>query len=129
MKKLFWDLVSTIKNGQLVNKLVVKHTKKKNCEMLLNILWDEGYILGYKTSTRNPTVIKIYLKYNDDKSPAITNFKIISKSSLKIYYSLKQLWKINDSQGLIVLSTNKGLLSLSSCKKFGIGGEPILIIK
>ena len=29
MKKLFWDLVSTIKNGQLVNKLVVKHQKKK----------------------------------------------------------------------------------------------------
>ena len=129
MKKIFWDLVSTIKNGQLVNKLIVKHNKKKNCEMLLNILWDEGYILGYKTSISNPTVIKIYLKYNDDKSPAITNFKIISKSSLKIYYSLKQLWKINDNQGLIVLSTNKGLLSLSSCKKFGIGGEPVLIIK
>ena len=29
MKKIFWDLVSTIKNGQLVNKLVVKHNKKK----------------------------------------------------------------------------------------------------
>tara|TARA_B100000767_G_scaffold248201_1_gene248954 strand:+ start:216 stop:605 length:390 start_codon:yes stop_codon:yes gene_type:complete len=129
MKKIFWDLVSTIKNGQLVNKLVVKHIKKKNCEMLLNILWDEGYIIGYKTSISNPAIIKIYLKYNVDKSPAITNFKIISKSSLKIYYSLKQLWKINDNQGLIVLSTNKGLLSLSSCKKFGIGGEPVLIIK
>ena len=97
--------------------------------MLLNILWDEGYILGYKTSTSNPNVTKIYLKYNNDKSPAITNFKIISKSSLRIYYSLKQLWKIKDNQGLIILSTNKGLLSANTCKKLGIGGEPVLIIK
>jgi len=29
MKKIFWDLVSTIKNGQLVNKSIVKHNKKK----------------------------------------------------------------------------------------------------
>jgi len=129
MKRRFWEFVSAIKNAQLVNKSIVKHNKNKNYEMLLNILWDEGYILGYKTSIHSSDNILIYLKYNNNKSPAITNIKIISKSSLKIYYSIKQLWKLNESHGLIILSTNKGLLSVNSCKKMGIGGEPILIIK
>lgn len=127
MKKTFWDLISVVKNNQLVNKQIVKYKKKKNCEMLLNILWDEGYILGYKILPNSNTIL-IYLKYNN-KIPAITNFKIVSKSSIKIYYSIKQLWKINENHGLLILSTDKGLLSINSCKKLGIGGEPILIIK
>lgn len=127
MKNKILEIVSCIKNGQLVNKSVVKQKNKKNCEILLNILWDEGYILGYKIIPESNTIL-IYLKYSNDKLPAITNFKIISKSSLKVYYSVKQLWKLNISQNLVVLSTNKGLLSANSCKKLGIGGEPVLII-
>lgn len=125
MKKKFLGIISSIKNGQSVNKPFVKQKTKKNYEMLLNILWDEGYILGYKSESNE---ILVYLKYNKDKSPVITNFKIISKSSLKVYYSVKQLWKFNVNQNLMILSTNLGLLSLNSCKKLGIGGEPILII-
>ena len=53
--------------------------------MLLNVLWDEGYILGYKP--KNSNFILIYLKYNN-KIPAITDFKIISKSSLKLIIQL-----------------------------------------
>ena len=47
----------------------------------------------------------------------------------EIYYSVKQLWKINSNQGLLILSTNRGLLSLSSCKKLKIGGEPVIVVK
>lgn len=128
MKKKFWDFVSVIKNGQLANKLTVKYMKKKNCEKLLNILWDEGYILGYRTSKTNQSVMIVYLKYNNNL-PSINKIKIISKSSLKIHYSVKQLWKLKENQSLTILSTNKGLLSLNSCKKLGIGGEPILTVK
>ena len=127
MKNKFWNLITTIRNGQSANKLVITQKRKKTCEAFLNILWDEGFILGYKTSPSKLS-IHIYLKYNN-KFPVITSLKSISKPSLRIYYSLKQLWKINSNQGLLVLSTNKGLLSLNSCKKLKIGGEPIVIIK
>ena len=127
MKKKFWDFVSIINNGQLSKKLTVKFKKKKSCEKLLNILWDEGYILGYKTSKNNQSIIVVYLKYTNNL-PSIKKIKIISKSSLRVYYSIKQLWKLKENQGLIILSTTQGLLSVNSCKKFGIGGEPILII-
>jgi len=72
--------------------------------------------------------IEIYLKYNN-KLPVIKTIKSISKPSLKVYYSLKQVWKINLNQDLLILSTNKGILSLDSCKKLKVGGEPIIIIR
>ena len=128
MKHKFWNMIATMKNGQLANKPSVLQSKKKNCEALLNILWDEGFISGYKTSENCSKTIKIYLKYNE-KLPVISSLKSVSKPSLRVYYSLKQLWKFDVSQGLLILSTNKGLLPINSCKKLKIGGEPLLIIK
>jgi len=128
MKKKVCNLISIIKNGQLINKSVVICEKKKSCEMLLNVLWNEGYIFGYKKLAGKSCTVKIFLKYVNN-CPVITNFKIISKPGLRIYYTLNQLWKINNTQGLLILSTNQGLLSAEDCKKIGIGGEPLLIIK
>ena len=128
MKHTFWNMIAAIKNGQMAHKLYVLQSKKKNCEALLNILWDEGFISGYKTSDTDSNTIVIYLKY-DNKLPVINGLSSVSKPSLRVYYSLKQLWKFDVSQGLLVLSTNKGLLSINTCKKLKLGGEPLIVIK
>mgnify|MGYP001470055643 CR=1 FL=1 len=128
MKHTFWNMIAAIKNGQMAHKLYVLQSKKKNCEALLNILWDEGFISGYKTSDTDSNTIVIYLKY-DNKLPVINGLSSVSKPSLRVYYSLKQLWKFDVSQGLLILSTNKGLLSINTCKKLKLGGEPLIVIK
>ena len=120
-------MVSTISNGQLAKKAFVFQSKKKACESILNVLWDEGFILGYKNSPSS-SYLYVYLKYKG-KLPTIRSLKSVSKPSLRVYYSVKQLWKINSNQGLLILSTNRGLLSLSSCKKLKIGGEPVIVVK
>merc|ERR1712110_1084266 len=107
MKYCLYNLVSTIKNGQKVKKAFIFQKNKKICEELLNILWDEGFILGYKLFTTTNT-LKIYLKYKNTK-PVITNIQIISKPSLRVYFSTKTLWKLYSSKNLIILSTTKGL--------------------
>ena len=122
-------MISIINNGQLAKKSVVKQYRKKSCEFILNIMWNEGFILGYKYSKNNPKFIKIFLKYKNGKS-VINNMKILSKPSLRIYYSVKQLWKLeSDTRGLLILSTNKGFMSSNECKKKNIGGEPFVVIK
>lgn len=127
MKNKFWNLVTTIRNGQSANKFIIKQKKNKTCESFLNVLWDEGFILGYKNSPSS-SYLYVYLKYKG-KLPTIRSLKSVSKPSLRVYYSVKQLWKINSNQGLLILSTNRGLLSLSSCKKLKIGGEPVIVVK
>ena len=67
--------------------------KKKVCENILNVLWDEGFILGYKNLNKNSNSIQIFLKYKNG-DPVISFLKILSKPSMQIYYSVKQLWKL-----------------------------------
>lgn len=120
-------MFANIKNGQTVKRSYIIQNKKKICESFLNILWEEGFILGYQDLEHNSQKIKIFLKYNDNK-PVIRSLNLISKPSRRIYYSINQIWKIKLNSSLIILSTNKGLKTLIECKKLGIGGEPLLII-
>ena len=125
MKHHTWNMFASIQNGQLANKSFILQKKTKLCSSILNLLWDEGYILGYKIEEK---YFKIFLRYKNN-NPVISSFKSISKPGNRLYYTCKQLWKINSTKGLLIISTNKGLLTLNECKKQNLGGEPLLIIK
>ena len=121
-------MFSNIKNGQLAKRSYINQKRKKLCELLLNILWNEGFIIGYKIEGKKNESLKIFLKYVEDGKPLINNIKAISKPGKRVYYSLKQIWKIDSSKTFIIFSTNQGLKTLSECKKLRLGGEPIVTI-
>lgn len=121
-------MLAHIKNGQKANKSYILHPKEKNCASILNILWEEGYILGYTISKKSPQNFEIFLKYKSNNY-VIKHLTSITKPSSKIYCSIKQLWKINSNLGLFILSTNKGILTLNACKKLNVGGELLFIVK
>ena len=127
MKHYFYNMIANIKNGQMAQKSFILQKQKKICKSFLNILWDEGYILGYKNYQNNSNTIKIFLKYNQEK-PVINSLKLVSKPGHRIYYSIKQIWKINSNKTFIIFTTNKGLLTIVNCKKLKVGGEPLVII-
>jgi small subunit ribosomal protein S8 len=118
-------MFANIKNGQLTNRSFIIQPNKKICQSFLKILWKEGYILGYTLEEKNK--LKIYLKYKNNK-PVINSIKLISKPSRRIYYSTKQIWKIDSSKAVIIISTTQGLKTGLECKKLKIGGEPFIII-
>ena len=120
-------MFASIKNGQLARRNCIIQKRKKICESFLKILWKEGFILGYTINSKNLNELKIFLKYTN-KIPAINSIKIISKPSRRIYYTTKQIWKIDSNKFFIILSTNKGLKSITECKKLKIGGEPFILI-
>ena len=128
MKNNLFNLIASIKNGQLAKKAYIFSKKTPLYESVLNVLWDEGFISSYKVSLKQPDKLKIFLKYKNEK-PSIRSIKIISKPSLRVYYSVKQLWKLDSVKGIIFLSTSNGLMSLEECKKKNFGGEPFIVIK
>ena len=121
-------MFANIKNGQLAKRSYIYQKRKKLCELFLNILWNEGFIIGYKIEGKNKDNLKIFLKYIENRKPSINNIKVISKPGRRITYSLKQIWKIDSSKTLIIFSTNQGLKTLAECKKLQLGGEPIITI-
>lgn len=121
-------MISNIKNGQLAKKKIICQTRKKLCENTLKLLWDEGFISGYRISNKQENTLEIFLKYLENGKPVINRIEPLSKPSKRLYYTSKQIWKLTSSKGFIILSTNKGLKSMQDCKKLKIGGEPLIIL-
>ena len=121
-------MFANIQNGQLSKRSFILQPNKKICKSVLNVLWNEGFILGYKTTKEDSNVLKIFLKYNQNK-PVIKKIKGISKPSKRIYYSINQIWKIDSNKTFLIISTNQGLKTINECKKLKIGGEPLLVIQ
>ena len=128
MKNTLWNITNNFKNTQLSRRNFIYYSKTKLLINFLNILWNEGYILGYKVSSINSNLLKIFFKYKNENS-SITALKSISKPSQPIYYSLPQLYKLDSKKNLMILSTSKGLMTINECKQAQVGGKLLLLIK
>lgn len=127
MYNCLFNLFITIQNGQISNRGFILQPRKKITESFLKILWNEGFIFGYTISDKNSKIIKIFLKYYNNKS-VINNIKIISLPGRHIFYSASEIWKINSNKILIVFSTKDGLNSITDCKKKKMGGKPFIMV-
>lgn len=121
-------MFANIKNGQMAKKSVILESKKNSYELFLKILWDEGFISGYRILSQNDKKIEIFLKYTKEGKSVITSLKCLSRPGQRLYYSAKQIWKLDSSKIFIIFSTNEGLKTINQCKKNRIGGEPFVII-
>jgi len=121
-------MFSNIKNGLSVKKKYIYSLKNNICLGVLNVLWDEGLINGYRIHSSKKKNLEIFLKYNKG-TPVILLLKAISKPGKRVYINKKNIWKLDNSVGLFILSTNKGVLSLNKCKELNIGGELICYVQ
>ena len=128
MSNILYDMLTRIRNGQQAKKSSILQPKIKLCGKLLDILEEEGYILGYKICSDNPKMFEVFLKYKLGK-PAINKIVALSKPSKRIYISIKELWKLNSGLGLTILFTSKGVLSDKKSRKFNVGGEIFCTLK
>jgi len=121
-------MFANINNGQIAKKNIIIEPKKNIRESFLKILWDEGYISGYRISPKDKRKLEIYLKYTQKGDPVINSFKFLSKPGQRVYLTTKQIWKLDSCKTFIIFSTNKGLKSIVDCKKDHLGGEPLVMI-
>jgi len=125
------NLITCIRNGQRAHKLSIKYKTSKLCNKVLDVLFREGYILGYKvvSNTSDKPIesqkeIVIYLKYYNFE-PVIHEIKRISTPGCRIYTPIKNLPKSWNGLGIYILSTSKGILSDKEDRNINVGGEII----
>ena len=70
-------------------------------------------------------VIEITLKY-EDKTPAISGLKRVSKPGQRIYAEAKEIKKVKGGYGISIISTPEGLMTNKEVRKRKLGGEVIL---
>lgn len=123
------DMLTRIRNANNARRDSVDIPSSKLKAEIARILYEEGYIKSYEVRRGDVgDIIRIHLKYNRDKTSAITGIKRISKPGLRVYASKDNIPKVLGGFGTAVISTSKGVLTDSEAKKLGVGGEVICFI-
>lgn len=117
------DALTRIKNAYLARHKEVVITKTKLGFSLVKILFASGFVnkpeLDKKTNS-----IRMGLRFIKRK-PALTDMRIISKPSLRVYLSKKELPRVLGGLGTAIISTSSGLMTEKVARKKGLGGELI----
>lgn len=124
------DMLTRLRNGNLVGHKVVKINSTRINYQLIKLLKIEGLIRQYETVIKDGhQYIFVYLKYsNNPTRPIIRGLKRVSKPGLRVYVSKNQLPTVLGGQGLAILSTSKGIMTNFKAKELGIGGELLFYI-
>ena len=120
-------MLSQIKNAQTrgYDEVILPFSRMKF--EIAEILKEKGLVADVdkkkkKTKKSEFDVLAVKLKYND-ASAAISEFKLISKPSRRIYRSKYELGSVKSGYGISVVSTSRGLMTGENAKKAGLGGE------
>jgi small subunit ribosomal protein S8 len=120
------DMFTCIRNAikSHFDKVDIPSSRMK--ESIANVLKKEGYIRDFKILPDNKqNILRVQLKYLDDKSSAIENIKRVSKPSRRIYVQKTGIQPVRRYTGIAVLSTTAGILTDREARKRGVGGEII----
>jgi len=119
------DLLNRIRNAQSVLKKTVGVPFSNLKYEITKILEREKFIEKVaKTGKRTKKFIEITLKY-DNKIPAISGLKRISKPGQRIYKKFKEMKPVKGGYGIAIISTSKGLMIDKEARKQKLGGEVI----
>ena len=118
------DMLTVIRNGSFAKKEAVEVRGSKLAEEILSIFKKERFISNYKLIKDDKQgILRVYLKYLKDGSPAILGIKRISKPGLRIYKKSDELPKVYGGLGLALISTSKGLMTDNEARDKKVGGE------
>ena len=119
------DFLTRIRNAQMAGHKVVDIPSSNLKKKITEILFDQGYIANYRfdDNSNYQGVIKIALKYDKFKIPAIKKLTRISKPGLRKYVNHDSVPRVINGLGIAILSTSKGVITDKKARELKIGGE------
>ena len=123
------DLLTRIRNANTQKHESVEIPASNLKKAIVQILLDEGYIKSFTvTEDGKQGVIKVVLKYTEDKAPVITGLRRVSKPGLRIYSDVENLPKVMKGLGIAIISTSKGVMTDRQARKENVGGEVLAYV-
>lgn len=117
------DLLNRIRNAQAVLKEQLSVPFSNLNHEIAKILEKKGFIKKVEKKGRTyKKVIEITLKY-DEKKPAISGLKRVSRPGQRIYKGFKEIKPVRSGYGILIISTSKGLMTDKEARKQKLGGE------
>ena len=123
------DMLTRIRNANSEKHESVDVPASNLKKAIAQILLEEGYIKNYQIiDDEKQGLIKITLKYGENKTKVISGLKRISKPGLRVYAGKDELPKVLRGLGIAIVSTSQGIMTDKKARKLNIGGEVLAFI-
>ena len=123
------DMMTRIRNANSAKHPPVDVPASNMKKQIAQILVDEGYIKSFRVIDDDKQgVIRITLKYTENKSQVITGLRRVSKPGLRIYSNSKDMPKVMKGLGIAIVSTSKGIMTDREARKNNVGGEVLAFV-
>jgi len=122
------DMLTRIRNAQMVEKSVVVMPASKLKVAIAQVLKDEGYIDAYAVKGESgKSELEIGLKYYAGR-PVIERIERVSRPGLRIYKGRHEIPQVMNGLGVAIVTTPKGVMTDRKARAAGIGGEVLCYV-
>lgn len=118
------DFLTRIRNALVAGHDTVEIPASNLKAEMARILQEQGYIDGWSTERgRVGEILRIQLKYTEDRAPVISGLRRVSKPGRRTYANSKQVPRVLGGMGTVIVSTSNGLMTGHDARRNGVGGE------
>ena len=122
------DMLTRIRNGQMVDKRAVTMPSSKLKVAIAQVLKDEGYIEDFRVAGEaGKASLEIQLKYYAGK-PVIERIERVSRPGMRVYRGRDAIPKVMNGLGVAIVTTPRGVMTDRMARQSGVGGEVLCYV-
>ena len=122
------DMLTRIRNAQIVQKSAVTMPSSKLKVAIAQVLKDEGYIDGFAVKVDGAkSELEIGLKYYAGR-PVIERIERVSRPGLRIYKGRDAIPPVMNGLGVAIVTTPQGVMTDRKARQTGVGVEVLCYV-
>lgn len=120
------DMLTRIRNAQQSRIADISMPSSTLKVAVAEVLKEEGYIEDCSVTQKDggKADLNIVLRYHNGR-PVIEEIKRMSRPGLRQYKNKDEIPEVKGGLGVVILSTNKGVMTDRAARASGVGGELI----
>ena len=123
------DYLTRIRNALAAEHPDVEVPASRLKKEMSRILTEQGYITGFDVEpTPVGEVIRIELKYTEDRQPVISGMRRVSRPGRRAYVNSTQVPRVQGGMGTAIVSTSTGVMTGHEATAKGVGGEVVAYV-
>jgi small subunit ribosomal protein S8 len=123
------DMLTRVRNANLARLRVCSMPSSKVKVEIARLLGEGGFIKGYDVvEDDGKKVLKITMKYGPKGARLIKGLKRVSKPGFRRYAGKDDIPPVWGADGIVIVSTSKGLLTGRQAREAGTGGEVLCYV-
>ncbi len=123
------DYLTRIRNAIMARHERVEIPASRIKKQITEILKEEGYIQDYlHIEDKKQGKLQIELRYDEEGQNVIRGLQRVSKPGGRVYVQVKEIPRVLNGLGTVILSTPQGVLTDRECRKRNVGGEVLCYI-